>query len=78
MIPDERGKYTLKGCKVTPVKRRRCRGNPLNVHVTKVNTLSVKPKSKRLRYQQSGTRQEKAIVTLAEGEQIDFCNSPAE
>ena len=43
-----------------------------NVHVTKVNTLSVKPKSKRLRWK-------KAIVTLAEGEQIEiFANQSAE
>lgn len=52
-----------------------------NVHVTKVNTLSVKPKSKRLRYQQKGKTcsWKKAIVTLAEGEQIEiFANQSAE
>ena len=46
-----------------------------------MNTLSVKPKSKRLRYQQKGkTRSwKKAIVTLAEGEQIEiFANQSAE
>ena len=46
-----------------------------------VNTLSVKPKNKRVRYQQAGmTRQwKKAIVTLAAGETIEiFGNNSAE
>ena len=46
-----------------------------------VNTLSVKPKNKRVRYQQAGkTRQwKKAIVTLAAGETIEiFGNKSAE
>lgn len=43
-----------------------------NVHVVKVNTMWVKPKNKRVRYVTGKTRTwKKAIVTLAEGEQIE-------
>lgn len=43
------------------------------VHVTKVNTISVKPKKKRVRYQLGNTRSwKKAIVTLADGESIEI------
>lgn len=43
------------------------------VHVTKVNTLWVKPKQKRQRYQFGFTRRwKKAIVTLAEGDTIEI------
>ena len=42
-----------------------------NVKVVKVNTLNVKPKQKRVRYQYGATRQwKKAMVTLAEGDSI--------
>ena len=41
------------------------------VKVTKVNTLNVKPKPKRVRYQKGLTRSwKKAMVTLAEGDEI--------
>ena len=66
----EQGKYTFEVAR-----------NAGSVHVTKVNTLSVKPKNKRVRYQQAGkTRQwKKAIVTLAAGETIEiFGNNSAE
>ena len=44
-----------------------------NVHVTKVNTLNVKSKPKRLRQQPGRTRTwKKAMVTLAEGETIEI------
>jgi len=44
-----------------------------NVKVTKVNTINVKPKMKRVRYQAGLTRTwKKAVVTLAEGDTIDF------
>lgn len=44
-----------------------------NVKVTKVNTLTVKPKPKRVRYQQGKTRTwKKAVVTLAEGDTIEL------
>ena len=44
-----------------------------SVTVTKVNTLNVKPKKKRVRYQQGYTRQwKKAMVTIAPGETIEI------
>ena len=44
-----------------------------NVNVKKVNTLNVKPKTKRLRYKAGQTRSwKKACVTLAEGETIEI------
>ncbi len=44
-----------------------------NVHVKKVNTLWVKPKNKRVRYAVGKTRRwKKAIVTIADGEQIEI------
>jgi len=47
-----------------------------NVHVKKVNTLWVKPKTKRVRYQPGQTRTwKKAIVTLAAGESIEIFGS---
>lgn len=44
-----------------------------NVHVIKVNTMSVKPKTKRVRYVAGKTRTwKKAVVTLAEGDSIEI------
>ena len=44
-----------------------------NVHVVKVNTMNVRGKEKRVRYQSGMTRSwKKAVVTLAEGEQIEI------
>ena len=44
-----------------------------NVKVVKVNTLNVKSKSKRVRYQVGRTRTwKKAMVTLAEGDTIEL------
>lgn len=44
-----------------------------NVKVTKVNTLNVKSKPKRVRYQVGRTRTwKKAMVTLAEGDTIEL------
>ncbi|WP_028263487.1 50S ribosomal protein L23 [Atopobium fossor] len=44
-----------------------------NVRVVKVNTMSVKPKNKRVRYVTGKTRSwKKAIVTLAEGDSIEI------
>lgn len=46
------------------------------VKVVKVNTLNVKPKPKRMRYQAGHTRTwKKAMVTLAEGETIELFNA---
>ncbi len=44
-----------------------------DVKVTKVNTLNVKPKPKRVRYQKGLTRTwKKAMVTLVEGDSIEI------
>jgi len=44
-----------------------------DVHVVSVNTLHVKPKKKRVRYQQGMTRSwKKAIVKLADGDTIEL------
>ena len=44
-----------------------------NVSVVKVNTLNVKPKPKRVRYQVGQTRTwKKAMVTLKEGDTIEL------
>lgn len=44
-----------------------------NVKVVKVNTLNVKPKPKRMRYQAGKTRTwKKAMVTLKEGDTIEI------
>ena len=48
------------------------------VHVVKVNTISVKPKTKRVRYQAGKTRSwKKAIVTVAEGDSIELFGQQA-
>ena len=44
-----------------------------DVKVVRVNTMNVKPKPKRVRYQQGYTRTwKKAMVTLAEGQTIEL------
>jgi len=44
-----------------------------NVKVTKVNTINVKPKSKRVgRYTGKTSSYKKAIITLAEGSKIEL------
>ncbi len=49
-----------------------------NVRVVKVNTISVKPKPKRVRFQAGMTRRwKKAIVTLAEGDSIEIFAAPS-
>ena len=48
------------------------------VRVVKVNTISVKPKTKRVRYQAGKTRSwKKAIVTVAEGDSIELLGQQA-
>lgn len=78
----EQGKYTFEVARNAGKEEIAAAVEKLfSVHVTKVNTLSVKPKNKRVRYQQAGkTRQwKKAIVTLASGETIEiFGNNSAE
>ncbi|MDY4041735.1 MAG: 50S ribosomal protein L23 [Collinsella sp.] len=49
-----------------------------NVKVTRVNTLSVKPKTKRVRYVAGKTRSwKKAIVTVREGDSIEIFGAQA-
>ena len=48
------------------------------VHVVRVNTLIVKPKTKRVRYVAGKTRSwKKAVITLAEGETIEVFGNQA-
>ena len=67
------GKYTFEVAAKAPKEEIAAAVEKLfNVHVKKVNTMWVKPKNKRVRYVTGKTRTwKKAIVTLAEGEQIE-------
>lgn len=76
----ESGKYTFEVAFGAPKEEIAAAVQKLfGVHVVKVNTLSVKPKNKRVRYAVGKTRRwKKAIVTLAAGESIEiFGNSKA-
>jgi large subunit ribosomal protein L23 len=76
----EQGKYTFEVAKDAPKEEIADAVEKLfNVHVVKVNTMNVRGKKKRVRYQQGMTRSwKKAVVTLAEGEQIEiFATSQA-
>ena len=76
----EQGKYTFEVARNAPKEEIRAAIEKLfDVHVIKVNTINVKPKNKRVRYQTGKTRQwKKAIVTVAPGEQIEvFANEGA-
>jgi large subunit ribosomal protein L23 len=68
------GKYTFEVAAKAPKEEIAAAVEKLfNVHVKKVNTMWVKPKNKRVRYVTGKTRTwKKAIVTLAEGEQIEI------
>ena len=70
----EEGVYTFEVAKDSnTVEVRQAIEALFNVHVTKVNTLNVKSKPKRLRQQPGRTRTwKKAMVTLAEGETIEL------
>lgn len=49
-----------------------------NVKVTRVNTLRVKPKTKRVRYVAGKTRSwKKAVVTVREGDSIEIFGAQA-
>ena len=69
----EQGKYTFEVAAKAPKEEIADAVEKLfNVHVVKVNTMWVKPKTKRVRYVAGKTRTwKKAIVTLAEGESIE-------
>lgn len=70
----EQGKYTFEVAKEAPKEEIAAAVEKLfNVHVLKVNTMNVRGKKKRVRYQQGMTRSwKKAIVTVAEGESIEI------
>lgn len=70
----EQGKYTFEVARTAPKEEIAAAIEKLfDVHVTKVNTMWVKPKTKRVRYRAGKTRTwKKAIVTLAPGEQIEI------
>ena len=71
----EQGKYTFEVARTAPKEEIAAAEEKLfGVHVAKVNTMSVKSKPKRVRYQTPGRTRtwKKAIVTLAAGEQIEL------
>jgi large subunit ribosomal protein L23 len=75
----EQGKYTFEVARTAAKEEIRAAVEKLfGVHVVKVNTINVKPKTKRVRMQEGQTRQwRKAIVTLKEGETIEvFATNP--
>lgn len=67
-------KYTFEVAKdANKVEIRQAVEAIFKVKVVKVNTLNVKSKPKRVRYQEGRTRTwKKAMVTLAEGETIEI------
>ena len=69
----EQGKYTFEVARKAPKEEIAAAIEKLfGVHVAKVNTMWVKPKTKRVRYQAGKTRTwKKAVVTLVPGEQIE-------
>ena len=72
-------KYTFEVAKsANKIEVRKAIEELFDVHVVKVNTLNVKRKPKRVRYQRGYTRTwKKAIVTLAEGESIEIFGNQA-
>lgn len=70
----ELGRYTFEVAKTaSKIEIAKAVEEIFDVHVKKVNTVNVKSKPKRVRYQTGRTRTwKKAIVTLAEGETIEL------
>ena len=70
----EQGKYTFEVARQAPKEEIAAAIEKLfNVHVAKVNTMWVKAKNKRVRYQVGKTRTwKKAIVTIKDGETIEI------
>lgn len=76
-----KNKYTFEVAKQAPKEEIAAAVEKLfGVHVLKVNTINVKPKTKRVRYVAGQTRSwKKAIVTVAEGDSIElFAQQSAE
>ena len=67
------GKYTFEVARTAPKEEIADAIEKIfGVHVVKVNTMWVKAKNKRVRYQMGKTRTwKKAVVTVAPGEQIE-------
>lgn len=76
----EQGKYTFEVARTASKGEIRLAVEKLfDVHVVKVNTINVKPKNRRVRYQTGKTRRwKKAIVTVAPGETIEIFQSSGE
>ena len=70
----EQGKYTFEVARQAPKEEIAAAIEKLfGVHVAKVNTMWVKAKNKRVRYQMGKTRTwKKAIVTIKDGETIEI------
>ena len=75
----DQNKYTFEVAPSAPKEEIRDAVEKLfDVHVTKVNTLWISPKSKRQRYQYGLTRKwKKAVVTLAPGDSIEIFGDPS-
>ena len=70
----EQGKYTFEVARTAPKEEIADAIEKIfGVHVVKVNTMWVKAKNKRVRYQMGKTRTwKKAIVTIKDGETIEI------
>lgn len=70
----EKNKYTFEVARdANKVEIAKAVEEIFDVNVTKVNTMNVKPKKKRVRYVAGYTRQwKKAMVTIAEGQTIEI------
>ena len=73
-IAKSEGKYTFKvSPKATKTEIKEAIEKILNVKVSAIRTINVKPKKRRVgRYTGLTTRYKKAIVSLAEGQTIDL------
>ena len=71
---DDENRYTFEVAKTSnKIEIAKAIQEIFNVTVVKVNTMNVKAKPKRVRYQKGYTRTwKKAIVKLAEGDSIDL------
>ena len=71
VITEKSAKIAEKGNKI--VFKVKNDANKIQIKVLRVNTINVKPKYKRVgRYAGTTSRYKKAIVTLAEGSQIEL------
>jgi len=70
----QEGKYRFEVVKnATKIEVKNAVEKAFKVHVVKVNLMNVRGKSRRLRLHQGFTREwKKAIVTLRDGEHIDY------